>query len=261
MFTLEEFVAAHPDRAAHNAKATLSYHVKAGNLVRLKRGLYQYADTFDPISVAARWAPDAVLAYDGALALQQPWRDKAGLVAPPTRVSFLTRTRRTREVGADNVELNPVRPPAALGKRWRIGVEAVDRNGLNVKVTTPERTLVDLLDRLDLAPSLGVLWESFVSQALDVDAMIAHARALGSDLTQARLGVFLQQRPGTTNAHLAKLSRPTSPSYFDRARRGSQEVAFDRAWNLMVPLRLTLMTERTDFRHRPPRIPPASELP
>lgn len=261
IFTHDEFVASEPDRPPGTVKALLRYHVKRGNLVRVRRGLYMRGDWFEPWLIASRLAPDAVLAYDGALALQRPWLPEV----PPgevERISFLTTARRAGLDSGSGLRFNPVHPARALGKRWRNDVIEIERSGLPVKLTSPGRTLVDLLDRLDLAPVPVELWEAFSSLELDLERMVHHALALKSRLVAARLGFFLEHLPRTPRRHLDPLERrrPSSPAYFDRARHEGTSTFISR-WNLVVPLRLWRAVELTDFRSGPPRFPRQSELP
>jgi hypothetical protein len=255
IFAFEEFLASAPSRPVGTAKALLRYHVKRGNLGKVRRGLYVVGEFSDPWLIASRLTPDAILAYDGALALQRPWRPApSGLDLE--RVSFLTATRRARLERSDLIDFNGVRPPRALGANWGRGVDALERNGLTMKITPPARTLVDLLDRIDLSPPAIELWEAFAFTRPNPEAMVRHALALKSGVVAARLGFFLENLPGTPAPLLETLerARPSSPTYFDRARRDGA-ASFVRRWNLVLPLLLHLAVDRTDFTRKVPQLP------
>ena len=71
----------------------------------------------------------------------------------------------------------------------------------------------------------------------DLDAVISYATALGSSLTIARLGFFLEQHRDTlmvADNHLALLRRhaPNQPRYLDSTRESGKLMA---RWNLIVP--------------------------
>ena len=260
IFTFDEFVESEPTRPIGTVKALLRYHSKRGNLVRVRRGLYMRDDFFDPFLIASRLAPDAIIAYDSALLLM---RDPEPVLAGLERVSFLTASARiSRETFAD-IAFKPIAAPPVLGKRWRTsGVICVERSGMQMSMTSPERTIVDVLDRIALAPPATELWELLALGAFDPELMVAHARALKSQIVFARLGFLLEYLPTTPRKLLATLERlaPKSPVYFDRPRQKGQS-AFINRWNLVATMRLYQTVFRTDFRGRTPSLPKETELP
>ena len=195
--------------------------------------------------LACRLSSDAVLAYDGALSFHH-------LGGDDVRISFLT-AKQIRPFSDEQVFYTPVRPPAALGKKWRAEVIEAERGGEKVFVTSIERTLVDVLDRLDLlrrvpdVVDLGVdkLRKAFATLDLDIPRMVHHARALGGGLLASRLGFFLEFLPAARRDDLGRLEkrRPTSPAYFDRTDR-EEEMVFLNRWNLLVPKPLWLRVAR-----------------
>jgi len=101
-----------------------------------------------------------------------------------------------------------------------------------------ERTLVDLLHAPRRGGGREEVWRSLaLVPFFDLDAIAAHALALGSALTTARVGYFLEQHRASLMAeerHLATLRAhaPRQPRYFD-ARRSSGTLV--PGWNLIVP--------------------------
>ena len=204
--------------------------------------------------IASGLAPDAVIAYDSALLLQRPWKpDPKALEVE--RLSFLTATRPIR-ISSEDITYAPVRPARALGSRWRNQVATLERFGVSFSITALERTLVDLLDRIDLAPPPLELWEAFAFARPDADAMVVHALALDSATAAARLGFFLERLPYVAPQTLRRLEklRPSSPTYFDRRDRDGRN-AFLKRWNLVVPSLVAQTVERTEFRRGSPTIP------
>jgi predicted transcriptional regulator of viral defense system len=262
LFSFDELVASSKGRPVSTVKALLRYHVERGNLQRLQRGLYARADWYDPWLATSRLTEDAIVAYDSALARHPPWSERPEQRLPE-RMSFLTGVRSgVRRIW--NVVFTAIAPPPRLGKRWAtVGVTTQIRSDLPFKLTTLERTNVDLLDHLELA-SHDDLWITLAinHRTLDYEAMVDHAIALGSGVLGARLGYLLGALPSTPRKQLARLERrrPASPTYFDRARRAGPNGLIAR-WNLLVPSRLDRLVLRTDFRGRAPSFPKETELP
>jgi predicted transcriptional regulator of viral defense system len=121
----------------------------------------------------------------------------------------------------------------------RFGVLEADRVGLDVRVTGLERTLVDVLDRPDLAGSWEEIWRSLESvEFFDLDKVVEYVLLLENATTAAKVGFFLEQHRETLmieDVHFKSLQqlRPRRPHYFDRVRRKGGR--FVKQWNLVVP--------------------------
>ena len=99
-------------------------------------------------------------------------------------------------------------------------------------------TYQDVLDAPDYGGSWEEIWRSLESiEFFDLDFVIDYALRLGSALTIARVGFFLEQHRKALmveERHLEAL-RPRAPKqgrYFDRQRHGGKLV---HPWNLIVP--------------------------
>lgn len=229
MFRFDEFREVHSASGASpkTTDAVLQYHRAAGRLRNLRRGLYaNAAEEVDPFVLASRLSKDAVIAYDGALMFYGLWRFDHS-------ISFLTRTRVSRFVD-DDVVYQPVKVPAVLGRDWGGHILSVERAGQQLRVTSRERTLVDLLDRLDLGPGVRPLWDCFRACRPNWSELISYASRLENRIVVGRLAVFLQQL-GATNRVLNRLDglAPRFACYFDKRdeRKGGQ--LFPR-WNVIV---------------------------
>jgi predicted transcriptional regulator of viral defense system len=113
----------------------------------------------------------------------------------------------------------------------------MDRRGIDLRVTTAARTLVDVLDRPDLAGGWEEVWRSLETLRVVDDAeVLAYLRRLGNATTSAMVGFFLEQHPGLLDAagetltHLESL-RPKGRQYLDRKAGGRLAAR----WNLIVP--------------------------
>ncbi|MGQ0506811.1 MAG: type IV toxin-antitoxin system AbiEi family antitoxin domain-containing protein [Myxococcaceae bacterium] len=244
VFTHEEFVLAHAagtERSPHTANNILAHHLAAGHLVRVRRGLYATvprgvnaaAAAIDPYLVATRLAADAVVAYHAAL----QFHGKAYSVS--NRFTYLTHSR-ARPLRFRGAEFVPVQLPAALRALADAAGGVVEHRhaGGTARVATLERTLVDVLDAPEHGGGWEEIWRSLESvEFFDLDAVVAYALKLGSALTVARVGFFLEQHREplmVEERHLEALGAhaPGQPRYLDQRREPGKLVS---RWNLVVP--------------------------
>ena len=240
VFTREEFVAGRGGRpGTRTVDNLLGHHVARGRIIQVRRGLYACVPhgvdpataVVDPYLLASRLAPDAVVALHAALQL------RGYTYSVWTRTHYVTSHRRAR-LAFRGVTFVAVPLPRPLRERPHEGVAEERHAGGTVRATTLERTLVDLLH----APRLGGGWEEVwrsleMVPFFDLDAVAGHALALGSAVTAARVGFFLEQHREqlmVEDRHLAPLLAhvPRQPRYFD-SRRSSGTLA--ARWNLIVP--------------------------
>jgi predicted transcriptional regulator of viral defense system len=254
LFTREEFAESLRPRgvAAATVDSPLARWRRQGRIAVVKRGLFVCNKTPDVangpppdyLALASRMAPDAALAYHTAL-------EAHGLAQSAfERMTFVTWTH-TRPLEFQGRRFIPVRPPAALrteclGERW---IDRLDRAGTEVRVTSVERTVADVLDRLDLSGGPHEVWRSLQSvAALDPVAIEAYVTAVGIGTLAAKVGWFLESRqqslviPDQTLERLAART-PRSPVFLDRRALRGRLVA---RWSLIVPedLRPTADEER-----------------
>ncbi len=248
VFRFEDFVSAHHEGKAPKptaSKAVLRQHVQAGHLLHLRRGLYAVVPRgiapeslqVDPFLLASRLTPDAVIAYHAALQLH----GRAHSLS--RRVTYLTCTRAKR-FEFRGTEFVPVPVPPALRRLPDQGGGFVEvaRGGLPVCVTTLERTLVDVLDAPRHGGGWEEIWRSLESvEFFDVDAVTDYALKLGSAVTVAKVGFFLEQHREQLmleEEHLERLQEhaPSQPMYLERGKRESGKLL--SRWNLVVPERV-----------------------
>ena len=242
--THEEFVAARPHRSRRTTQNLLASHVAAGRLLRLRRGLYATVPRgvdpqrapVDPYLVASKLTADAVVAYHAALQFHGKaysiWR----------RYHYLTRAR-ARPFSFREAAFVPVQAPLSLRAHASLGggVAEVRHGGGLVRVTTLERSLVDVLHAPETAGGWEEIWRSLeLVEFFDLDAVIEYALALGSALTVGRVGFFLEQHREelmVEDHHLERLraGAPSQPRYLDARREPGRMVS---RWNLVVPRRV-----------------------
>lgn len=245
VFRFEEFRDAHQSSAKRSPQTTasvLKQHVAAGNLINVRRGLYARvpegadATTFrvDPYLLAGRLTEDAVIAYHSALQLLGKAHSQS------QRLTYLS-ARRAKPFTFQDTEFVPVLVPAALRKLPDLGggLREERRHGLAVRVTGYERTLVDVLDAPEHGGSWEEIWRSLEGiEFVDLDFVVDYALGLGSALTVARVGFFLEQHKDellVEDRHLEALRTraPAQPRYFERRHRKGGKLL--PRWNLIVP--------------------------
>lgn len=248
VFRLEDFAAAHQTGAKLKQSASLAIvkkHVQAGNLLRVRRGIYavvprgQTPDSIlvDPFVLATIFAPDAIVAYHGAL---QFYGRAHSLTR---RVPFLTATR-ARPCDFRGTEFVPVPIPPPLRALDDLGggVAEKTRDGASVRVTTLERTLVDVLDAPRHSGGWEEIWRSLESvEFFDLDAVIEYAFKRASAVTVAKVGFYLEQHREALmveDQHLERLREraPRRPMYLERGKREPGKLL--SRWNLVVPERV-----------------------
>jgi predicted transcriptional regulator of viral defense system len=244
VFSAAEFAEAH-QRAAPSRDSALAYHEKHGHLLRVRRGIYVTVPAgtapnrvaVDSYALAGKLTPDVVLAYHTALA----YFGKAYSVHH--RFEYLTATA-ARPFRFRDMEFRPVQFPKALREAGQTlwGVKTVERSGVDLRVTSLERSFVDVLDRPDLSGGWEESWRSVASvEFFDLDRVVEYTVLLGSATIAAKVGLFLSQHREklmVEESHLAQLRKrkPRAPHYLEPARRGeTRDGKFISEWNLIVP--------------------------
>ncbi|MCY3658320.1 MAG: type IV toxin-antitoxin system AbiEi family antitoxin domain-containing protein [Caldilineaceae bacterium] len=245
IFTVKEldcFLSARGSGNPSTRKSLLTHHCKQGRIIRVRRGLYATVPwgmhpasmAVDPFLVAAKMTEDAVLAYHTAL----EFHGKAYSVH--WRLVYVS-ARKSQPLAFQSHSYRGVSVPSPLrtkGERM-FGVECQTRSGVELRVTSHERTLVDALDRPDLTGSWEEIWRSLEAvEFFDLDQVIAYTRVLGNATTAAKVGFFLEQHRASLmvqEMHLNELRKlcPKQPHYLERGR--PNHCKWVKGWNLMIP--------------------------
>ncbi len=241
VFRFEELKSDHADRSPQTTHSSLRNHVARGNLLRVRRGLYATVPhgvspeqaPVDPYLLASQLTPDAVVGYHSAL----QFHGKAYSVWK--RFTYLTAERATRFTFRE-AEFVPVLEPRALRETSDRGggIETHRHAGGTARVTSLERTLVDVLDAPEKSGGLEEVWRSLeLVEYFKLDAVVSYAARLQSAAAAARVGFFLEQHRQALMVDDASLDRlqalrPRQPRYWDSRRRPGKYFA---RWNLVVP--------------------------
>jgi predicted transcriptional regulator of viral defense system len=245
VFTHREFVAFLDPcgyRSSRTPESILAYYSRKGRILRVRRGLYVAVPfgvdpescPIDPFLLAAKMADDAVLAYHTAL----QFHGKAHSMHE--RFLYVT-GRPTRPVNFRTYRFRGVLFPKKLRNKGQegFGVTKAERSGVDVRVTTLERTLVDVLDRPHLGGTWEEIWRSLEAvEFFDLNGVSEYALLLGNATTIAKVGFFLDQHREVLmvdDTCLRRLHerRPRTAHYMVRKDRRRGHVVTE--WNLVVP--------------------------
>jgi predicted transcriptional regulator of viral defense system len=239
-----------------------------GVIVPLIRGTYAVAEraeyampnrgvrlVADRYALASRMRPDAVLAYRTALEVH------GAMPARGDRVWFLTRhgDRGARRWGGTLGIAVDHQTALRRSGHWFLGVSVVRRAATSIRVTTRERTLVDVLDRPRLIGTWAEILPAVVSLVrtghVDWSLVALYARRLSRATTAGRVGWLaeqLREEIGVPDAALATLEqlRPRGPFYWSKGaqQRGGIGGRYYQRWNVVVPLSIAAALRRASGR-------------
>lgn len=240
VFNTEELVAHKKNQSRWTRKSLLAHHRKQGRVLLVRRGLYAVVPSgndpesypIDPYLVTAKLADDAVLAYHTALEVH-------GKAHSTFERYFFQSNKPLRPSTFRTCRFQCILFPKALREKGQqqFATEIVERAGLDIRVATLEKTLVDVLDRPELGGGWEEAWRSLESvEYFDLDMIVAYAKLLGNRTTAAKVGYYLQRHAEALmveDRHISQLRqmRPAQPHYLERGRPG--KLVGD--WNLVVP--------------------------
>lgn len=185
-------------------------------------------------NVAGKLTRDAILAFHTALEFH-------GHAHSPTHEFFYLTNLGARLLEFRGQQFKAVHPPAALRRKRAelVGVLTAERMGIGVRVTSLERTMVDVLDRPHLGGGWEEIWRSLEGvEFFDLQEVAEYALLLGNATTIAKVGFFLEQHKDALmveERHLDRLRKhgPRVPHHFSRRNRRSGKLV--AGWNLIVP--------------------------
>jgi predicted transcriptional regulator of viral defense system len=247
VFTIEDidvFMSKRGQSNSNTRKSLLTYYRNQGRIIPVRRGLYATVPlgispeqvVVDPYLIAAKATSDSVLAYHTAL----EFHGRAYSVY--TRHHYLSSIN-SLPFTFQSIEYKGTPIPRALREKKQVmfGVTRFNRLGVEVRVTTLERALVDVLDRPDLTGSWEEIWRSLESiEYFDLDQVMEYLLLLGNATTIAKAGYFLEQHKKSLmvdDSYLNRLRslRPLQPHYITRQRKECQWI---KEWNLIIPLEI-----------------------
>lgn len=184
-------------RAIHKA---LHYYLAKGRLINVRRGIYAVVPPgiqpeeilIDPYLLASKAAKDSILAYHTALELH------GSAYSVFEQFAFITE-HKIKPFEVQNRWFRPVTLPTVLkdSTHAEFGIVNLDRQGVTIRVTSPERTFVDVIDRIELSGGWEEVVRSISNMAvLNVPDVVAYCLLLDNRILAAKVGYFLEQRQG-----------------------------------------------------------------
>jgi len=245
VFSLDEATAALGAAGGRQGtRERLKYAARQGRIKRVAGGVYATVppgvspDAFqaDPFLVAATLRPDAIFTHHSALEL-------LGTAHSEWRLCMATTARRRARVSLGGMEIRFLSPPSALARHnlSKLGTRGVTRLDRELRVTGPERTLLDGFRQPEFAGGLAELVESAAGfPVLDLELLVEILVAYGQKKLWAAAGWFLERLRTTFfvgETILAEFEKkaPRKPQYLVRAERHG---VLARRWNLMLPAHL-----------------------
>ncbi len=246
VFTRAEFAAAfgHPTSAA-NVTSLLRHHLRAGNIKRVSREVFAAVPAHlpaermvvDRFTAASKLRPDGVLGYHSALELH-------GIAYSEFNEVQLISTGRTELVDLPFGACRFINPPKALAEEGRGDdlTMTMDRQGVAIRVTAVERTVVDVLHRPDLVGGVEEVLKSLdLVRYLDPAKIADYVELLGTRSLASVAGWWLEtQRAalGVTDDVLARLRAqlPRSKHYALGAEPG--DAVLVEPWRVLLPARI-----------------------
>jgi predicted transcriptional regulator of viral defense system len=242
IFTIEEVrTALRMEKSSSTLDNLLAYHLRQGHIIRIRKGLYytiprganEKTHPVDPYLIASKMTADAILAYHTSLGFH------GKLHSLRTDFIYVTKRKLKPPFIFRKSAFKGISVPKGTLVNPGCGVEVVDYHGCKLRVTTLERTFVDILDRPNLIANWEEIWRSLeFIEYLDLQQVLAYAKLLNNTTTYARVAFFLDQHRemlGLSEKDLAVFDafRPKSPHYLDRQSQEPNQLI--SRWNLIVP--------------------------
>ncbi len=253
VFTLRQAVAElSPEGERSRIRDRLRYHVEQGGLKLLERELYAVVPrdaevrsfSVDAFLAAAAVRARGIFAHHAALELlgvaHSMWR----------RVTLFTASRR-RPLNVGGVVVRFLSHPKRLrdGGDVLLGTRTVEHMGEVLRVTGPERTLVEgFRDLAEVGGPEELVVSAAGFPALDLDLLVTLLDRYGMRSLWSAVGWFLERHQRAFHVDDGVLGRferhrPRSRQYMVRGSRGG---VLDTRWNLILPTALLRMGEVDD---------------
>lgn len=243
VFRYEEFAAymkAKGITRPASSRQQLSYHLKVGHLTHIRKYLYAVRPIFspditiDPYTIASKATSDSILAYHTALELH-------GIAYTTFNELTLLTARTLKPFTYEGIRFRAIKKPLSfLNESNSIyGIEIIQRAQIPIKVTTLERTIVDMLDRPDLSGGWEEIWRSLDNiTRLDTNKMVQYTLLLKNATTVSKVGFFLEQLPEHLPIDKEPIDEllphiPKQPHYLNRDERKGGK--YFEKWRLIVP--------------------------
>ena len=226
---------------ANTLKALLQYHLNKKNIARIRRGYYivvnplvgRFHIDHDNILIAARMTEDAIISYHTAIEFH-------ALPYSIYNIIYFCSKRPLGKIFGIHGNYQQVSHPKSLQpNNIFFETKVYDRQGLDIRVTTIERTLVDCLDKPQFAGGWEEIWRSFESiKFIDIERVVKYALCINNATTIAKLGFFLEQYKHQFSVedkqlNILEKNKPKSSHYMKHDK--NESIQYVKRWNLIVP--------------------------
>lgn len=222
----------------------LAYYVHTKRVQRVRRGLFVSlppvvaANEYrvDPYLICQKLSKDAVIAYHSALELH------GASHAYYQNFTYLSNNRSQPFIFQEQ-SFQAISYSKRLHEKQQthFDVTQIIYQGTSLTVTGMARTVVDVLDRVDLCGGWDECWRSLeLVHLLDVERAIQYASLIDKSVLYAKLGYYLQkhqQRLAVSEHQLDYLKQrtPKQALYVERHSKDSQKNRLIPQWNLLIP--------------------------
>lgn len=246
VFTRKEFADAMKHSSAPATVASLlGHHLRAGHIKRVSREVFSTVPAhipaerwvFDRFTAASKLREDGVLGYHSALELH-------GIAHAEFSEVQVISVGRPGSLGLPTGPCRFLRPAMALVRQGKLNFQTVtmDRQGVIIRLTDVERTVVDVLRRPEISGGADEVIQSLdLIQYLDPGKVVDYVDLLRNRTLAAILGWWLERRraviefPEKLQSRLRALL-PRSKHYCLGAKRGDA-VLIER-WRVLLPKRI-----------------------
>jgi predicted transcriptional regulator of viral defense system len=206
-------------------RALLKYYIRTGRVKQVRKGMYLSTPpgrlaVASPYIICSKMAPDAVLAYHTAL----QYHGKVYTV----RNDYVCCSRsRVHSFDYEGQMFKAVLFPRSLLTEGQelFAVENAESYGETLRVTSLERTMVDMLQRPELSGGWEEVWRSLeMVEYYHLDRLVEYVKLLDNATTAAKVGFFLDQHREQLMVDASYLERlkvlcPKSPHYLERSHQ------------------------------------------
>jgi predicted transcriptional regulator of viral defense system len=232
----------HGNTKPGSVNTALSYYTKQGRIKLIRRKLYavippnESAESLsvDPYLIAGKVTDDSVIAYHSALELMGAAYSIFG------QLSYIT-GKKSKPFEYGGQWFQSVAVPKVLKDKQAsdLFVDTINRQGLDIRVTNPARTFVDVLDRVEYCGGWEEVCRSISSLALlNVEQVIRYCLMLENSRLSAKVGYFLSLRQDAFSVSEKELeplqaTKPKVPQCVNGTPKDKFQLI--KEWNIYLP--------------------------
>lgn len=210
--------------------SSLSRYVKSGQLVRVRRDMYAAIDPMtktiyaNKYEIASKITFDSYVAYHSAL-------EYHGLATQTYNVMYIASKNRVSTFEYSGIEYLRIEAPFQEGVIEK-------QNNSTIRVTDLERTLVDCIDRLDLAGGADELIDAiaylhYVKESSILKYLEKYNKKFLYQKTGFFFSYFTENLVSNDFLQICKRNMGDRKTYIDGFVKGNRKL--DKEWNLIVP--------------------------